>query len=87
MYEEWGCLIDLVEEDTAKRLEEMAKTKGWRAVKPEEIEGMAFDELLEWSVPETDVLVLIGNEFLVCLNKEDFFANQTNNSDHIFQMS
>lgn len=72
MYEEWECLIDLVEEDTAKRLEKLAQSKGWREVKREEVAGMGFDELLDWSVPETDVLVLIGDEYLVCLNKRDF---------------
>ncbi len=77
MYEEWGCLIDLVEEDTAKWLEEGAQSKGWSVVKPEEVANMAFEELVEWSVPETDVLILIGDEYLVCLNKEDFLADQT----------
>ena len=76
MYEEWGCLIDLVEEDKAKWLEEMAQSKGWREVRPEEVADMYFDELVEWSVPETDVLVLIGDEYLVCLNKEEFLADQ-----------
>lgn len=72
MYEEWGCLIDLVEENTAKLLEEVAKSKGWREVTREEVANQGFDELLEWSVPETDVLVLIGNEYLVCFNKDDY---------------
>ena len=72
MYEEWGCLIDLVDEDTAKWLNEMSLCKGWREVKREEVADMGFDELLDWSVPETDVLVLVGDEYLVCLNKRDF---------------
>ena len=72
MYEEWGCLIDLVENDSAKRLEELAQRKGWREIKREEALEMGFDELLDWSIPETDVLVLIANEFLVCLNKKDY---------------
>lgn len=76
MYEEWGCLMDLVEEDTARWLEEMAQIKGWREVKPEEVADMDFDELVEWSIPETDVLILIGDEYLVCLNKEEFLVGQ-----------
>lgn len=72
MYEEWGCLIGLVEEDTAKRLEILAKNEGWREVKREEVADMGFDELLDWSVPETDVLVLIGDNYLICLNKNDY---------------
>lgn len=72
MYEEWGCLIDLVEEDTAKRLETLAQAEGWREVKREEVADMGFDELLDWSVPETDVLVLIGDDYLICLNRNDY---------------
>lgn len=72
MYEEWECLIDLVEEDTAKWLEDIAQTKGWREVKREEVANMGFDELLDWSVPDTDVLVLIDDKYLVCLNKNDY---------------
>lgn len=72
MYEEWGCLIDLVEEDTAKRLEILAQTEGWREVKREEVADMGFDELLDWSAPETDVLVLIGDNYLICLNRNDY---------------
>ncbi len=31
-----------------------------------------FEELVNWSKPETDVLVLVGGNYLVCLNKNDF---------------
>ena len=72
MYEEWECLIDLVEEDTAKWLEDIAQKKGWREVKRDEVANMGFDELLDWSIPDTDVLVLIGDKYLVCLNKNDY---------------
>lgn len=72
MYEEWDCLMNLAEEDTAKWLEGMAQNKGWREVNRDEVANMGFDELLDWSVPQTDVLVLIGNEYLVCLNKEEY---------------
>ncbi len=72
MYEEWGCLIDLVEEDTAKMLEMLAQTEGWREVKREEVADMGFDELLDWSVPKTDVLVLIGDNYLICLNRNHY---------------
>ena len=75
MYEEWYCLMDLVEADTAKWLEGMAQNKGWREVKRDEVSNMGFDELLDWSVPQTDVLVLIGNEYLVCLNKEEYLSS------------
>lgn len=72
MYEECEHLIGLVEEDTAKRLGGLAQSKGWLEVKREEVLDMGFNELLAWSVPETDMLVLIGEEYLVCLNKNNY---------------
>lgn len=51
MYEECEHLIDLVEEDTAKRLGGLAQSKGWLEVKREEVLDMGFNELLAWSVP------------------------------------
>lgn len=68
-------LIDLVEEDTAKKLNEIAAKDGWREVLPKETLDMGFEELVNWSKPETDVLVLVGDDYLVCLNKNDFTAN------------
>ena len=68
-------LIDLVEEDTAKKLNEIAAKDGWREVLPEDALGKGFEELVNWSKPETDVLVLIGDDCLVCLNKNDYTAN------------
>lgn len=70
MYQEWMSLIDLVEEDTAKKLNEIATKDGWREVQPKEALNMGFKELVNWSKPETDVLVLVGDDYLVCLNKE-----------------
>jgi len=75
MYQEWMSLIDLVEEDTAKKLNEIATKDGWRKVQPKEALDMGFEELVNWSKPESDVLVLVGNDYLVCLNKNDFTAN------------
>ena len=75
MYQEWMSLIDLVEEDTAKKLNEIAANDGWRKVQPKEALDMGFEELANWSKPETDVLVLVGDDYLVCLNKNDFIAN------------
>lgn len=75
MYQEWMSLIDLVEEDTAKKLNEIATKDGWREVQPKEAQNMGFEELVNWSKPETDVLVLVGDDYLVCLNKNDFTAN------------
>jgi hypothetical protein len=75
MYQEWCCMMDLVEEDTAKTLELMANTKGWREVQVEDAKEMGFGELAEWSVPETDVLVLIDDIYLVCLHKDDVMLN------------
>ncbi len=62
--------MDLVEEDTAKILEQLANTNGWREVQSDEAKEMGFGELAEWSVPETDVLMLIDDNYLVCLSKE-----------------
>ena len=70
MYQEWSCLMDLVEDDTAKILEQLANTNGWREVQSDEAKEMGFGELAEWSVPETDVLMLIDDNYLVCLSKE-----------------
>ena len=75
MYQEWSCLMDLVKEDTAKTLEQLANTKGWREVQVEEAKEMGFGEIAEWSVPETDVLVLIDDNYLVCLHKDEVILN------------
>lgn len=75
MYQKWMSLIDLVEGDTAQKLNEIAAKNGWREVKPKEAMDMGFEELVNWSKPETDALVLVGNEYLVCLNKESLSAN------------
>ena len=75
MYQEWMSLIDLVEEGTAKKLNEIAAKEGWREIQPKEALNIGFEELVSWSKPETDVLVLVGDDYLVCLNKNDFTAN------------
>lgn len=75
MYQEWMNLIDLVEEETAKKLNEIATKDGWHELQPEEALDMGFEELVYWSKPESDVLVLVGDDYLVCLNKNDFAAN------------
>lgn len=38
MYQEWDCLIDLLEQDKATELEKLASDSGWREVKPSEAE-------------------------------------------------
>lgn len=75
MYQEWSCLMDLVKEDTAKTLEQLANTKGWREVQVKEAKKMGFGKIAEWSVPETDVLVLIDDNYLVCLHKGEVILN------------
>ena len=75
MYQEWMSLIDLVEEDSAKMLNEIAAEDGWREIQPKEALDMGFEELANWSKPETDALVLVGDDYLVCLNKNYFTAN------------
>ena len=70
MYQEWMSLIDLVEEEITKRLNEVAAKDGRREVHPLEALDMGFEELVNWSRSETDVLVLVGDDYLVCLNKE-----------------
>ena len=74
MYQEWDCLIDLLEQDKAKELEELALSGCWREVQPCEAENMGFGELVEWSMHETDVLVLINENYLVCIPKKLYFA-------------
>ena len=75
MYQQWSYLMDLVEEETAKTLEQLANTKGWREVQACEAKDMGFGELAEWSVPETDALILIDDNFLVCLHKSDLIMS------------
>lgn len=75
MYQEWSCLMDLVEEETARALEQLAKNKGWREIQVDEAKEMGFGELVEWAVPETDALVLIDENYLVCLHKGDLKMN------------
>jgi len=75
MYQEWMSLIDVVDKNTAKKLNEIAAKDGWSEVQPEGALEMGFEELVNWSKPETDVLVLVGDDNLVCLNKNYFSAN------------
>jgi len=75
MYQEWSCLMELVEECTAKKLEQLANTKGWLEVQVCEAKDMGFCELADWSVPESDTLVLIDYNFLVCLHKGDLIMS------------
>ena len=74
MYQEWNCLIDLLEQDKARELEKLASDSGWREVMPSEAESMGFNELVEWSMPVTDVLVLIDYNYLVCIPKKLYCA-------------
>ena len=69
MYQEWMSLIDLLEPDKAEELERLAANNGWREVQPKEALDMGFEELVNWSKPETDVHVLVGDDYFVCLNK------------------
>ncbi len=75
MYQEWNNLIDLVDDETAQLLEELANTKGWRKVQMPEAIEMGFIELVNWSIPESDALLLIDNNYLVCLHKSDIENN------------
>ena len=49
MYQEWMGLIDLVEEDSAIKLNEIAAKEGWREIQPKEAMDMGFEELPEIS--------------------------------------
>lgn len=75
MYQEWMCLIDLIEEKTANQLETLAVKNGWCEIEPNEALDMGFEELVGWSRPDMDKLVLIGDEYLVCLPKKTICAN------------
>ena len=75
MYQEWMSLIDLVEEDTAKKLNEIAAKGGWREVQPKDALDMGFEELTNWSRPETDALVLLDENYLVCRLQHEYTAN------------
>ena len=75
MYQEWMGLIDLVDQDTAQHLNETAAVKGWHVISPKDALKMGFEELVNWSRLETDVLVFVGDEYLVCLKKELLASN------------
>ena len=70
MYQEWMGLIDLVKDDIAQKLNDVAVKDGWRELQPNEAIEMGFEELVNWSKQETDVLVLVGDTYLVCLPKD-----------------
>ena len=76
MYQEWCCLSDVVEEATARKLEALASEKGWRIIDRNEAVKSGFEELANWSVPETDILVFIDENYLVCLSKKDFQTSE-----------
>lgn len=69
MYQEFMCLIDLVEPETAKKLSGIASRQGWRKINHDKAIDMGYEELANWSNPQTDILVLVGEKYLVCLNK------------------
>lgn len=69
VYQQKHCLLDLVNEDMANALMQLAGTKGWREVQTDEAKENGFVELAEWAMPETDVLILIDDRYLVCLNR------------------
>lgn len=76
MYQEWMSLIDLLEREKVLELEALASSNGWRTIQPREASDMGFNELADWSVAESDVLVLIDNTFLVCIPKKDFHVTE-----------
>jgi hypothetical protein len=53
----------------------LANTNGWREVQACEAKDMGFGELAEWSVSETDTLILIDENYLVCMHKGDLIKN------------
>ena len=77
MYQEWMSLIDLLDQDKAVELERLAANNGWREVQPYEAESMGFNELVEWSVKETDILALIDENYLVCIPKNLYFKTRS----------
>lgn len=70
MYQEWMGLIDLVKDDIAQKLNDITVKDGWRELQPNEAIEMGFEELVNWSKRETDVLVLVRDAYLVCLPKD-----------------
>jgi hypothetical protein len=74
MFQEWNCLIDLHEYEKAEKLESLASSNGWREITACDAESMGFCELAEWSIPQTDVLILVDNTFLVCIPKKTYYA-------------
>ena len=76
MYQEWCLLSSVVEKDAAMKLEKLASEKGWRIISQQEAIVYGFDELANWSVPKTDVLVYIDETFLVCLPRNDFQSSE-----------
>ena len=71
----WILNLSAPQDQWRRTLELLANTKGWREVQACEAKDMGFGELAEWSVPETDTLILIDENYLVCIHKGDFIKN------------
>ncbi len=75
MYQEWMCLSDVVTKMCAKKLERLSVQKGWEILTTDEAINYGYEELANWSFSDTDLLVLIGDKYLVCIPKKDFIVD------------
>ena len=67
-------LLNKMTPSTANKLSKLASSKWVFEISKEDALKRGFEELVNWSKPE-DFLVLVGDDYLVCLNKNDFAVN------------
>ena len=70
-YQVINNLLDVTTPFTAGILMNLASSKGAVEVSQENAENRGFGELVKWSEPETDTLVLIDDNYLVCMPKSN----------------
>ena len=74
-YQVINDLLDVTTPSTASMLMKLASSKGAIEVSQEYAENNGFSELVKWLVSESDTLVLIDDNYLVCLPKSDLLIS------------
>jgi len=66
-YQVINNLLNITTPSTANMLTKLAALKGAIKISKEEALDRGFEELANWSMPESDLLYLINDSILVCL--------------------
>ena len=69
-YQVLNRLLDVTTATKANMLMKIAKNSSVEELDVQEAYQRGFDELADWTIPETDLLYLIDNLILVCLPRE-----------------